>query len=207
MSDMTTVLMGEAEARAITDQIKENLYSTRALLLEMHERKGYLALGYDSWREYAQVANWFTKSDQHELDEIFRERGFAVEPTTPEQERGEKLGDRVFSKDGKRWFVEYKSDESASKTGNAFVETISVDSQGVPGWAHTCRADFIMYYLPLDGLIYVFRPRRMRKLIPKWEKKYPTRPTSKGQNKGYNTHGILVPLREFEKRANMVINL
>ena len=38
------------EARKCIDEINDNLRNTRALLLDLYERKGWEALGYDSWR-------------------------------------------------------------------------------------------------------------------------------------------------------------
>lgn len=159
--------------------------------------------------------NWFTKSDQfvrgknheYDLDQYFRGQGYAVSQTSYHEERELKLGDRIFEKDGQRFYVEYKSDESASRTGNAFVETISVDTTHTPGWAFTCQADYIFYYLPLESRIYVYVPATLQSVLKDWQKRYPTCSTSKGQNKGYKTHGVLVPLREFSKCANRIINL
>lgn len=39
------------EARECVKKINQNIQSTRALLLELYERKGWEALGYGSWRE------------------------------------------------------------------------------------------------------------------------------------------------------------
>lgn len=159
--------------------------------------------------------SWFTKSDQftrgknheNDLDRYFRGKGFTVTQTSYHEERELKIGDRLFEKDGQSYYVEYKSDESASRTGNAFIETISVDTDNVPGWAYTCKADYIFYYLPLDNRIYVYTPHNIQSCLTNWKKHYPTRPTSKGQNKGYNTHGVLVPIKEFGKRAEKIIEV
>lgn len=43
--------MGVVEARACVTAINQQLNSARALLLELCEREGWRALGYDSWRE------------------------------------------------------------------------------------------------------------------------------------------------------------
>ena len=157
--------------------------------------------------------SWFEQSDQfkrgkkHErkLDDIFSSRGWAITQTTKEEERTQHRGDRVYRKGDDELYIEYKSDETASRTGNLFIETVSVDTDNVPGWAYTCQADWIFYYLPFEGLIYVIKPGDLRKLLPRWQKDYPTISTN-GQSKGYNTHGILVPQREFEEHAQ-VINL
>uniref|UniRef100_UPI0036F3075A hypothetical protein n=1 Tax=Trichocoleus desertorum TaxID=1481672 RepID=UPI0036F3075A len=45
------VMMAEQEARDCVDSIKGHLENTRKLLLDLHEREGWKALGYNSWRE------------------------------------------------------------------------------------------------------------------------------------------------------------
>ncbi len=41
------------EARECVKQINENIHNVRALLLDLYERKGWEALGYESWRACA----------------------------------------------------------------------------------------------------------------------------------------------------------
>lgn len=49
---MTTItLMDATEARDVVRRINEHLGNLRALLLDLHNRKGWQALGYTSWRE------------------------------------------------------------------------------------------------------------------------------------------------------------
>lgn len=98
--------------------------------------------------------------------------------------------------------VELKTDSKAHRTGNAFVETYS-SFPDKKGWAHTCQADYLFYYLPQDRLIYVFHPKTIRELLPKWAK-YPTRSIP---NYSWVTRGLLVPLAEFEKHSQQVITL
>lgn len=105
-------------------------------------------------------------------------------------------------RDGISCTIELKTDTRAHETGNAFVETYS-DFPRKKGWAYTCQADYLFYYLPQDGLIYVFLPNKIRELLPKWAK-YPNRNIP---NQSWVTRGVLVPLAEFEKHANQVINL
>lgn len=45
------VLMTSEEARAAVDAIKSHVQQARALLLDLHEREGWRALGYSSWEE------------------------------------------------------------------------------------------------------------------------------------------------------------
>lgn len=48
---VTDVAMSEGEARQYVDWIKSALEDARGYLLELYERKGWEALGYDSWRD------------------------------------------------------------------------------------------------------------------------------------------------------------
>ena len=100
---------------------------------------------------------------------------------------------------GDSYRIEVKSDSTASQTNNAFIETYSV-FPSKRGWVYTCQADFLFYFLPLDRIIYSFRPHAIRKLLPEWQK-YPTRNIP---NKGYESKGILVPLAELEKHSSII---
>lgn len=114
--------------------------------------------------------------------------------------------DRIFrSRAGDNLLrVEYKTDYLAHKTGNAFIETVSVDSAGKRGWVHTSEADYLIYYVVEDLLIYVVAFTTLRRVLPGWLKRYPTK---KAPNSGYFTHGLLVPLRELEEHAEAVISI
>lgn len=50
MAAELAVVLSAAEARGLVDQIRANLDSARGLLLELYNREGWRALGYDSWR-------------------------------------------------------------------------------------------------------------------------------------------------------------
>lgn len=60
--------------------------------------------------------------------------------------------------------VELKTDTKASRTGNAFIETYSAFPHK-KGWAYTCQATYLFYYLPQDCLIYVFRPQGTSRIV------------------------------------------
>lgn len=137
------------------------------------------------------------------LDSIF-DNEFAIRPATRQQQR---VGiDRIFTRrrDGREWAIEYKADKTAARTGNAFVETVSVDTAGKAGWALTCTADFIMYYVVGVGPLYILRPKDIQAKLPKWRSQYPERRIPNGT---YNTVGILVPLAEFERLAVQVVSI
>ena len=54
--------------------------------------------------------------------------------------------------------VEIKADSRAVETGNAWVETISKKNQAgtTRGWAHTCGAQILSYYVPQSATLYNF---------------------------------------------------
>jgi hypothetical protein len=147
----------------------------------------------------AQLAQGETYEDQ--IDAFFRAKGAQiskVDRTT--QRRGI---DRVWydPTDDRTWTVEYKADSLAGKTGNAFVETVSVDATGKPGWAYSSHASLLVYLVTDPQTIYVISMARLRRCLPRWSAAYPTRQAA---NDGYNTHGLLVPLHEFERIAAAV---
>lgn len=143
------------------------------------------------------------------MDEYLCGQGFSIRQTTPHEERVLCLGDREFTRAGRSFFVEYKSGIQTFYTGNVFLETISVDTGNKkPGWVYTCRADFIYYACLLNGKILVFLPDHLRAVIEGLKLKFREVPTGKGQNSGYNTHGLIIPLDYAEKHlAKEIIRL
>lgn len=137
------------------------------------------------------------------LDRHFA-RNFDIEPVTMADERAGI--DRYFTdkRNGNRYAIQYKADKTAARTGNAFVETISVDTEHKPGWAISCAADYIVYYIVDSGPAYVIEPSKIKARVEGWEAQYQTR---RIPNKGYHTVGILVPLDEFERLAYKVVNI
>jgi hypothetical protein len=125
------------------------------------------------------------------LDAFFRARGHAIRRATLEEQR--QGIDRVFTTpEGRVSRVEYKTDYLSAKTGNAFIETVSVDSQGKMGWALTAQADYLIYYIP-GRAIYVLPFMSLHWALPRWIRECPAKAA---QNRGYATHGVLVPLEE-----------
>jgi hypothetical protein len=53
-------------------------------------------------------------------------------------------------------------------------------------------------------LIYVIAFATLRKHLPRWQQKYPKR---ESLNRNYSTWGLLVPLDEFERIADVVISI
>lgn len=142
------------------------------------------------------------------LDEYFS-NDFEITQTSARQERTLYLGDRIFKhrKTGRKYFVEYKSGIQTFYTGNIFLETISVDSENKPGWLYTCKANFLLYATLLNGFILLFIPKLLREQISQLRRRYPEKATSKGQNEGYNTHGLVVPLNDAKELASKIIPL
>lgn len=142
---------------------------------------------------------------ERRLDSHFA-RWFEVYPaSSTEQRQGI---DRWFihRSNRTRFPVEYKTDWRAAVTGNAFIETVSVDTAHKPGWVYTIRAGVLLYYCPGDGgeQVYWLRVADMRAAVDLWAQRYPTKCIP---NRGYHTEGVLVPLRELERLAVQVISL
>lgn len=153
-----------------------------------------------------QFADKLREGMAHEatLDSVFRRMGYTVEPVGMDAQR--KGVDRLMVSPGTRRVVrvEYKADSVASRTGNAFIETVSVDTANKPGWALSSQADWLLYYLPLDDLVYCIKLETLRQHLPRWQRQY--RQVT-AYNDGYQTRGIAVPLHELEEHAEQVLNL
>jgi len=144
----------------------------------------------------------YGEEKERELDAFFEERwGYIAEPVSMAQQR--QGIDRVLylpEDPTKRVTVEYKSEPMAAKTGNSFVETIAYDNRGGKlGWAFTCSADWLVYYIPPQGRVMLFRPEAIREQVPAWARKYRHRIAQNPS--GYNGHGILVPVHVMETVA------
>lgn len=136
------------------------------------------------------------------LDERFKDL-YIIQPATPQQQR--QGIDRVYrprKAPHEILYVEYKADSTAARTGNAFVETISVDTFDKPGWAISSQADWLFYLVPgACEALYIIRVADLRLRLPKWRRTCETR---RIPNEGYHTVGLLVPLAEFEEIAYAV---
>lgn len=135
------------------------------------------------------------------LDRHFADR-FDIVPANREQQR--QGIDRIFTHrvTGTSYAIEYKTDWAAAHTGNAFIETISVDTKNIPGWAYTAQAEWLVYFVPKRLTIYLIRFTDLRTLLPHW--RATCKPAPPIPNRGYCTHGILVPLAEFARAASRI---
>ena len=100
--------------------------------------------------------------------------------------------------------VEVKTDRTAGRTGNAFIETVSVDTAGRRGWLYTSTADYLAYYIPGPGHLYLVRLAALRNALAGRLSQYPERRIA---NNGYHTLGRLVPLAELRRVAETVVDL
>ena len=135
------------------------------------------------------------------LDSLFGDE-FVIRPATRQQQR--QGIDRIFTRrrDGSEFRIEYKADKTAARTGNAFVETVSVDTFNKPGWAYTCQSDYIFYYIVGAVPVYILRPEDIQKRLKRWETRYEKRRIPNGS---YHTEGLLVPLEEFKEVAVQIV--
>ena len=124
------------------------------------------------------------------LDAFYHER-FIIESVTMEQQR--QGLDRIYvgRETGKRFSVEYKTDFTAGRTGNAFIETTSVSATGTKGWAFTSTAQVLLYFVPPDGTIYALDMLRIKIDAEKLIEEFPLKSAG---NKGYETEGVVVSL-------------
>ena len=141
------------------------------------------------------------ESYEAELDQFFRGLGFRISAANRSMQR---CGiDRVFFhvRDEQLFTVEYKADSRAGATGNAFIETVSVDTAGKPGWAYSSTAAILVYLVTNPQTIYWLEMAKLRRQLPRWATVYPKR---QAHNTNYQTHGLLVPLHELERIAGAV---
>lgn len=98
---------------------------------------------------------------------------------------------------------ELKADSVADKTGNAFIETWSVNREK-PGWLWTSQADWLLYYVPPTGLLMKVGLPLLRAHVFVFAGQYPER---SAQNVRYRSHGLCMPLAELEKLAERRISI
>lgn len=135
---------------------------------------------------------------EQELDACFG-RVYTLEKQTLETD---KTGiDRVLVlADGRRISLQYKADFQAAKHMNAFIEVVSVDTVGTPGWVFTCQASHLVYWVPpLDhDRLYncvIVKLSKLRPHVGSWMGQYQIKPA---WNRMYRTWGICVPWALFE---------
>lgn len=117
--------------------------------------------------------------------------------------------DRIWTHrdSGMRWSVEYKHDTLAHKTGNVFVETVSVDTAGKKGWAYTSTAQLLVYYVVEGEYAFIARMHEIRRRLPGWERFYKAKHATTTDRAGnaYKTWGVLIPLQTFRAASEKVV--
>ena len=142
--------------------------------------------------------------DGEKLLDAFFSREWIIRTATRQEQRQGIDRHYIHRRDGRRYKIEYKTDYIVHRTGNAFIETVSVDSEGRAGWAHTSSADFLFYFVVEDLLLYIVSMRTLREQLERWARVYPIKAVP---NRGYKTHGILVPLCELEEHSTQVVSM
>ncbi len=145
---------------------------------------------------------------ERQLDAHFADR-FEIVPASREQQR--QGIDRIFTKReapnnlGRLYTIEYKTDWTAGRTGNAFIETVSVDTMNVPGWAYSSTAQWLVYWVPPHSQIYLIRFDTLRHQLDGWIEQHG--PQKAIPNEGYYTLGVTVPLGVFARCCERIESL
>jgi len=127
------------------------------------------------------------------LDDWFRAEGYEVRESTPDENKAGT--DRWMRRRSPDWEgVDYKCDDKGQGTGNAFIETISNDVYGTPGWAVKDTGAWIAYFV-IPSRVYIISTERLRAHLDEWRTEYRTAPA--WNKKGHRGWGILVPLDVF----------
>lgn len=108
---------------------------------------------------------------------------------------------------GARYTLQYKADEKAAQTGNAFIETVSVRRAGrqdLPGWAYSCFATLMCYMVVGPNQVYLIKKpqQAFSEVLPQWEAQYRSVSVP---NKSWQTVGLLVPLEELAKVSQCIL--
>ena len=133
--------------------------------------------------------------------------GWQVTPSifSQTQKTGQRLGfDAIIQKPPHQLTIEIKADYAAEKTGNLFIETVSVDKYNTPGWAYSSQAQILVTVLPIQRCIILSSMGWLRGKLEEWESRCRKR---KCHNKNpdwhgeFNSEGLLVPIAEFYREA------
>lgn len=150
------------------------------------------------------------RAHERELDKAFEAMGWDVRPVSRELQKHGVDRWWIHLRSGREWFVEYKCDSIGHRTGNVFVETLSVDSAEKLGWAYTSKAQQLVYYMTGAGYAFVVPMNAVKTRLVHWNRVYP----EKGpvMNKGrfgdnYNTYGLAVPHEEFREIASKIVHV
>jgi hypothetical protein len=108
--------------------------------------------------------------------------------------------DAIIAAPNAEFSAEIKTD--SYRPQNLCLEYISNDKKGTKGWFIITQADYIAYYFVNYDVCFWMPTAELREyIIPRMDSyKHTIRPTiSDSGNFLYNSHNILVPIREIEK--------
>lgn len=140
------------------------------------------------------------------LDEWLRDGGYELRDAT-ESEQISGI-DRVVTVDDDNDThvgIDYKCDTRWRHTGNLFIETVSNDRTGAPGWAVKQSAAKWILYFTAPSQVFVYRARALREAVGRW--KAARLPERKAENVGYSTVGLCVPMAAAEAFTEYVARL
>jgi hypothetical protein len=138
------------------------------------------------------------------LDAYFA-KWYDIKPATLEQQKNEKI-DRLFrpkvgpggqdmTRTHPNWIkVEYKTDDKTDKTGNLFIETMSMIEWGKYGWAWTTQAEKVIYYA-LPDTVYIIDVTELRDKLMTWHKQ--KRRKAQVKNVRWTSEGYLIKAEEI----------
>jgi hypothetical protein len=125
---------------------------------------------------------------------------FRIEEVPLEQD---KIGvDRIFHTKNNKFKIQYKADWQLSRTGNVFIEYISVDRNNTLGWAFSCQSDYLIYHAPecMFGHTLIIPTKQITSNIQTLLYEWQHYPKGIAPNEGYNSFGLCVPLRVVFKK-------
>ena len=127
-------------------------------------------------------------------------------PATQQDERNGIDGILECRKTKRRWATEIKTDWTAGRTSNVFIETVSVDKEGILGWAYTSLAQLLVYYIPSLRRVYIASMAAIKAQLCEWKNQYETKKIpNNGRYGTYNTEGLLIPFAVFERDCECII--
>lgn len=135
---------------------------------------------------------------------LLKKYGIFTEPATVAQQRSGidfEMRDHFCDWIG---FGEVKFDVAAKKTGNVFVETTSNTTTGKDGWVFTSRSDCLFYVVDGVGIYQTTCKELVKMLDVVTAGNYKT---GRARNNGYDSVGVLVPLKTFSEWAKLLQKL
>jgi hypothetical protein len=118
---------------------------------------------------------------------------YKITDATLDQQKNEKI-DFIFERNGVRTKVEVKTDDKTDKTGNLFIETMSMIEWGKYGWAWVTQAEKVLYYA-LPDTVYILDVAQLRDMLQVWHKQ--RKPKRKVYNDHWTSEGYLIKTDEI----------